>query len=373
MDPFFSAGVHQQTGLNAQTEYQQLLQRHGMLTEVEEMLIAQHCPIMKIFKLKGPVGGQNFGFRGNVINVTQNLKSIVTTLPRIPATLPVFKVRKLYTDGNDVQQYKDFQIHRQKIHEWLIFLKRFNPAYSGITISEDNMNSLPLNDSVSNMIRDLITPIISRTGQTEFDADNNSDNESNDDDDGIEDGPIDDDIHHDGEDAILETGIGVPNQQQDSFSVDEGDAIRQLLLNETDQVIHDTPPDDDHALQNDLILLEDSDREEEKTAIEYDHINNMNEEQPRNLQQENVQTLLWPTQGSVIDEYSTAWLLTKSFPSLFPFGNGDVTCLQNRRKRVSLKDALEHYQRYAIRKEDGTWVWPFSRHHRFMHYLQDSA
>lgn len=48
------------------------------LTYVEEQLIAKVHPLISIFKLKG---NHQYGYRGNIINFPQNVKSIAKKLP----------------------------------------------------------------------------------------------------------------------------------------------------------------------------------------------------------------------------------------------------------------------------------------------------
>jgi hypothetical protein len=74
------------------------------LSQAEEMLIALAMPIMKVYRLKG---GQR-GFKGNVINLPQDIAAMVQALPRLPRDLPMIVVRRhLSADPAD---YKDFQV-----------------------------------------------------------------------------------------------------------------------------------------------------------------------------------------------------------------------------------------------------------------------
>jgi hypothetical protein len=74
------------------------------LSQAEEMLIALAMPIMKVYRLKG---GQR-GFKGNVINLPQDIAAMVGAIPRLPGDLPMIVVRRhLSADPAD---YKDFQV-----------------------------------------------------------------------------------------------------------------------------------------------------------------------------------------------------------------------------------------------------------------------
>src|SRR5438128_481089 len=55
------------------------------LTEIEEMLIVQVFTVMTVYQLKE---GQN-GYRGNIINFPQDVRTFTTQLPRHPSTLNV--------------------------------------------------------------------------------------------------------------------------------------------------------------------------------------------------------------------------------------------------------------------------------------------
>ena len=78
----------------------------------------------------------------------------------------------------------------------------------------------------------------------------------------------------------------------------------------------------------------------------------------------------WPErEEEPLDEYNTTYLLTRSFPCLFPFGAGDITN-KIRHKSISYHDGAQHYLWYAVCTE-GVWSWPMAQNHRFIHYIQD--
>ena len=106
------------------------------LTQVEQLLIAQIIPMMTIVRLSS--GGQ-FGYRGNVINLPQDLPSLVTTLPRRVSDTDIIVIRKQL----DENRHHDFKVRRGVVHRALLWLKVHNTHYKDIDISEDNLQSLP--------------------------------------------------------------------------------------------------------------------------------------------------------------------------------------------------------------------------------------
>ncbi|XP_065826022.1 uncharacterized protein [Oscarella lobularis] len=66
------------------------------LSVVEEMLIAQIAPMMHIFRLPA---GRQFGYRGHVLNLPQNVQSVLTRLPRTKSNLGMVVVRQTRNSG----------------------------------------------------------------------------------------------------------------------------------------------------------------------------------------------------------------------------------------------------------------------------------
>jgi len=57
-----------------------------------------------------------------------------------------------------------------------------------------------------------------------------------------------------------------------------------------------------------------------------------------------IQTINWPTGGMIpLNEYDRPYLLTRSFPCLFPYGRGDCFTRSYRRIAITLNTALQHY------------------------------
>ena len=65
------------------------------LTQVEEMLIAQACPLMCVYTKHG---GQ-YGYKGHVVNMPQNIQSFIKRLPRDISEVPFIVVRRKGTEN----------------------------------------------------------------------------------------------------------------------------------------------------------------------------------------------------------------------------------------------------------------------------------
>lgn len=84
------------------------------LTQIEEMLIARALPIMRVYTKPG---GQR-GYSGHCINLPQNVKELVTSLPRYPKDLTVIIVKVKRRDNT----FKDVIVRKQKVHNALVWL-----------------------------------------------------------------------------------------------------------------------------------------------------------------------------------------------------------------------------------------------------------
>jgi hypothetical protein len=233
--------------------------------------------IIRLFSYTLQHRGQNVAFSGNVINVVQDITDLVTQLPRLPADLPVFKVRRKY-NREGIDQYKDFQIRRERVLRWLRFLVKWSKAYSNVTIVESNLANLPANGTVASELRELSRPLPDNppidgadvllnndTGANGVDDDNRSDAGSEEDG-GVEGGPMEE-VSAAERDDVLETGFSM------------------------------VPP---HAPQNEAQVICDT----------------ISRRQPGNQQRrlvdENEYAFLWPQRGAVpIDEYNTAFILAR--------------------------------------------------------------
>lgn len=107
------------------------------LTQTEEMLIARACPLMCIYTKHG---GQR-GYRGNVLNMPQDVQNFLKRLPRSPSTLPIVVVRKPGANKTHI----DLTVRRDVVLWALQWLQQNNPFYKEITIDQDILQSFPEN------------------------------------------------------------------------------------------------------------------------------------------------------------------------------------------------------------------------------------
>ena len=87
------------------------------LNDISQMLIAQVHPFMRVYRLEG--GG--VGYKGQVLNVEQDISNLVQELPLLPEEVPYFLVRK--PNQSSPSGHRDFRVKRADIIAWLTFFK----------------------------------------------------------------------------------------------------------------------------------------------------------------------------------------------------------------------------------------------------------
>ena len=107
------------------------------LSSIEESLIALHCPILKVIRLKGG----SLGYSGNCVAVTQDLQTFVTKRSICDTNLTIVVPFCNATD----EAPKSLRVSSLKIKRWLMFLIEHNPLYAGISIDENALTALPSN------------------------------------------------------------------------------------------------------------------------------------------------------------------------------------------------------------------------------------
>ena len=65
------------------------------MTQIEEVLIARTCPIMSVYRKHG---GQ-WGYKGHVLNLPQDIHEFLQTLPCSVADLPILIIHRAGTDN----------------------------------------------------------------------------------------------------------------------------------------------------------------------------------------------------------------------------------------------------------------------------------
>ena len=77
--------------------------------------------------------------------------------------------------------------------------------------------------------------------------------------------------------------------------------------------------------------------------------------------------LSWPSIiNQPINEFQILGLATQAFPTLFPHGNGDPTCV-TRHCKATLTEAFKHLIRYCDEIDDN-FHWRFASHPRFPYW-----
>lgn len=89
-----------------------------------------------------------YHYKGNIINIPQDLSTIVTSLPRTPSSVEIIAVRR---DG--VSGHLDFKVRRSKVLNALMYLKRHHRYYSDIEIDETVLSQLPENGNVASELQ----------------------------------------------------------------------------------------------------------------------------------------------------------------------------------------------------------------------------
>lgn len=84
------------------------------------MLICAVMPIMSIYHL--PLG--QYGYKGHVINLAQDVVSFALSLSSLPSELDVLVVRK-----NSEQSHRDFRVRRSVVQQALTWLLNNNRYY----------------------------------------------------------------------------------------------------------------------------------------------------------------------------------------------------------------------------------------------------
>jgi len=114
------------------------------LSQVEEMLISRvHC-----FVEVRQVRGVQFKYRGHVVNFLCNTAKVYNKLPLLPGDLDIVIIRPSnYRDDPRLQRQfrRDYRVRRERVKKWLLFLRRFHPAYHPdvLDINDENLDTLP--------------------------------------------------------------------------------------------------------------------------------------------------------------------------------------------------------------------------------------
>ncbi|KAK3916788.1 Protein RMD9, mitochondrial [Frankliniella fusca] len=101
-------------------------------------------PVVSVIKLKG----HQLGYQGNVINFPQDVKEFAKKLPHKISDLSCVLTIRASKNMKPV----DFQVRAEKVKNALLWLKNNNKYYFDVQISEDNVNALPEDDNVFELL-----------------------------------------------------------------------------------------------------------------------------------------------------------------------------------------------------------------------------
>ena len=117
------------------------------LTQVEEQLIARVHVHVDICLFRG----QQYKYKGHVINFLRDVGRIYSQLPLLPKDLDIIILRPANAQDQPhvVRQFqRNFVVSQSKIRTWLHFLKENHPGYRDVRISEENLSQLPEGEDV---------------------------------------------------------------------------------------------------------------------------------------------------------------------------------------------------------------------------------
>eukprot|EP00118_Oscarella_pearsei_P020682 m.225765 g.225765 ORF g.225765 m.225765 type:complete len:1796 (+) comp40019_c0_seq3:374-5761(+) len=276
------------------------------LTAVEEMLIAKIAPMMKVYRLPS---GRQYGYSGHVLNLPQDVQSIVTKLPRTIGDIDLIVVRQEKPSG----QILDFRVRRKKVLDALVYLKEHNKYYSNIEIDEVALKTLP--DDAELNLKDLqvikekvpiadIAQDTSPVGANELDEDEDC-----------------------ADDTINFTHSVFPSK---ALGPTEAEKMRSMI-----------------------------DNLGKSSAVGGEMAQSPKMPHESDGQQSEECVLAWPTTGSTpINEFTREGYWTQAFPALFPTGAEDFR--SPRLRSVTLGQYLKHLMRFQDRR--------FAQHPRFRYF-----
>ncbi|XP_078619175.1 uncharacterized protein LOC144886422 [Branchiostoma floridae x Branchiostoma japonicum] len=141
------------------------------LRSLELRLISQRIPFMKLVGL--PKGGQK-SIHGSAVNVPSKLQSVMSLLPRLPATaevVPLKLKRKLIYKGHHMYEF----IRPSRVTEAIKWLKQNNPLYKDVDICPDWQTQWANDDP--ELWEALVNPSQSHEETANFDREGGQDDE----------------------------------------------------------------------------------------------------------------------------------------------------------------------------------------------------
>jgi len=121
------------------------------LTMVEEMLIARVHVAVNVLQVRG----QQYKYRGHVVQFLRDVGKVYKTLPLIPPNLDIILLRPSSSERNsnhDAQFRKRFRVRRRHIEIWLEFLRLHHPGYRDFVWDRAALDQLPMDGDVLDQV-----------------------------------------------------------------------------------------------------------------------------------------------------------------------------------------------------------------------------
>ena len=281
------------------------------LWETEKQLIARAHVIMRCYIMKK---GNN-AYKGQCLNIEQDVQQLATKLPLAVNNLPVVWIRK--QNQAIPSGYRDFRVRSGAILEWLRWLKQNNPLYAHIQIDMDAIASLPQDGDIIDRVKQVLEREEEKEAAAEDGVRFSGEVEEN----GEE--KTDDDSDSDEDDVDVPMNLNGPEQCGATGNIDNEQDVDQVTRGYIG-----IPPN------------ETTQSEEERLS-----------EMLRELTGSAENPIAWPEGGENLSDYSTPHLQAMAFPTLFPFGVGDAT-YKDRNVKVTLTESNPHLLKYAILDEN---------------------
>ena len=335
------------------------------LSVAEQLLIARAFPVTEVYRLRSG----SHGMRGNVCTLPQDVTHLTRILPHRVADLPILIIKRRRNDP--VEQYDEFEVNRAKVQKWLDFLMDNNDLYTedNIRIAAENMDALPVNGNVASELRFMVDDDDELNQESGDGSGGAADTTGSAGDVGSCEGGVSSDEEASASDASdpstgdvasPSTDGGRSRATSDSRPAgdEDDDYIDPANINLGPDQGGATGTDDPNDLTRTGILsVNSADKRTEEEAIR------------NNLFGTPINPVPWPTQGRPLNEYHTIYLQAMAFPTLFPYGVGDVT-MKDRRTFVSLTDSAKHLIKYC-QLRNGKYEYRFASHPRWLHWVHN--
>ncbi|CAL1672809.1 unnamed protein product [Lasius platythorax] len=108
------------------------------------MLIARVHHVMTIYQVRANGRPGQYRYKGNIVNIEQDITEIATRLPKTSSHLNIIIMQRQGVSG-----HSNFRVRRNKILNALRWLQVNNPYYRDIQIADEVLESLPIDGNIS--------------------------------------------------------------------------------------------------------------------------------------------------------------------------------------------------------------------------------